>query len=158
MIVIEPEDQTRCDQKRRPAAIEAGYPTTTTLNSSQTKAKRRRHSQYGANAAFWDSLSKVWLTRRALDELNRRNRERTKAVRPAVVRNLDPKDATRLLRNPSLQLKLFAKHGGPDLRDLAGVSQTREESRLLLKMFLQYPEPSALDAANPRHAIQWAQF
>src|SRR5439155_20585968 len=34
------------------------------------RAKRPFQSQQEANAAFWDSLSRVWLTKRALEEFN----------------------------------------------------------------------------------------
>ncbi|KAI0398937.1 hypothetical protein F4802DRAFT_611271 [Xylaria palmicola] len=44
---------------------------------------------------FWDNLSKIWLTPRALRELDRRNR-----IRPDLAR--------------------FARHGGPDLQHLRG--------------------------------------
>lgn len=46
------------------------------------------------------------------------------------------------MKNLSKQSKPFAKHGGPDLRDLRGVTLAREISRLLLISSLQYPEPS----------------
>ena len=39
-------------------------------------------------------------------------------------------------------MKRFARHGGPDLRDLRGVSLAREMSRSLLIPYVQYPEPS----------------
>ncbi|KAI8958187.1 hypothetical protein F5Y11DRAFT_362951 [Daldinia sp. FL1419] len=60
---------------------------------------------------FWDRLSKVELTRRALEELNRR----TKTRRPPPTRTITtPRDFAR-----------FARHGGPDLCDLRGPRRIR---------------------------------
>ena len=63
-----------------------------------------------SKAEFYDSLSKVWLTRRALKELDQRTRQRAPQRPPSVPRRSDLK-----------QIQRFAKHGGPDLRDLRGV-------------------------------------
>src|SRR5947207_544437 len=64
-------------------------------------------------AKFWDLLSKLWLTRRALKELERRTAQ---PARPAPVGqcNLSREDYTN-------EIKRFARHGGPDLCDLRGV-------------------------------------
>ncbi|GAB1311857.1 hypothetical protein MFIFM68171_02067 [Madurella fahalii] len=58
---------------------------------------------------FWDNLSKVWLTPRALRELDRRNNA-PGAQTPAVY----TKDLAR-----------FARHGGPDLRHLRGYPEPK---------------------------------
>lgn len=63
---------------------------------------------------FWDSLSKIELTRRALEELNRRTKTRYSLPSP-----LQPRTTT------SGDLARFTRHGGPDLRDLRGVSVRR---------------------------------
>ncbi|KAM7210664.1 hypothetical protein V8F06_013947 [Rhypophila decipiens] len=62
---------------------------------------------------FWDNLSKVWLTPRALRELDRRNdaQPTSKPPAPAVY----TKDLAR-----------FARHGGPDLRHLRGYPEPRD--------------------------------
>lgn len=68
-----------------------------------------------ANIAFWDNLSKVALFPHSLKEFDRRN---PPLVRPAAfVGSLDSTS----LEGCSAQLKLFARRGGPDLRDLRGV-------------------------------------
>ncbi|CBX99673.1 hypothetical protein LEMA_P089120.1 [Plenodomus lingam JN3] len=88
--------------------------------------------------AFWDNLSKIWLTKRALRELDRRNaqaapsppRSSHQRARRPVTRNflgeLKRNGQTtqyiadylryepRILKN----IKLFARHGGPHLSDL----------------------------------------
>ena len=64
--------------------------------------------------SFWDKLSIVHLTRRALKRLSRQNK--LQAVKPngpeicPSSRALEPQD-----------IKAFARHGGPDLTDLRGV-------------------------------------
>lgn len=58
---------------------------------------------------FWDRLSTIPLIRSALDELDRRNRAQSAFPPP-------PPSPTKLARD----LARFARHGGPDLRDLRG--------------------------------------
>jgi hypothetical protein len=78
----------------------------------QSQAKRRKRSRRSPHRTppeFWDNLSRVPLCRRALREFDRR-----------TVRPVTPK-----LPVPSVvkgDLKRFARHGGPDLRDIRGVS------------------------------------
>ena len=71
-----------------------------------TPAKRPK---LNFSPAFWDRLSEIPLTARALRELDRRN----KTTRPSV-NHPSPKVHTR-------NLGRFARHGGPDLRHLRGV-------------------------------------
>ena len=84
----------------------------------QKKPRRQFSSRQEANTAFWDSLSRVHLTRSALKELDRRNqlhagpRQTATVVRPDLSRT-QPHFASRLKR--------FARHGGLDLTDLRGV-------------------------------------
>ena len=138
------EDQLTCGQKRQRGTIEE-EPSTTTAASAQPpwkKAKRRHQSRQETNTAYWKSLSKLWLTRRALNELNRRNRQTASPIRPATTCTQDLVGDKGQLGNPSKKLLRFARHGGPDLRDLGGVSLAQEISRSLLIYALQYPEPS----------------
>lgn len=82
---------------------------------SQDNRQTKRHkSAPGHRAAifppsFWDDLSKVWLTTRALRELDRRNKHRP--ATPEASGRFATKDLAR-----------FARQGGPDLRRLRGVS------------------------------------
>lgn len=107
-------------------------PPNTSLHVSK-KQKRSHPSESLFPPAFWDNLSKVDLTRRALEELHRRNshppygrpaRPLTRRVR-AELRSVRPAQpaasylchcGSRTLKN----IKRFARHGGPDLSDLRG--------------------------------------
>ena len=84
----------------------------------RSDAKRPKLHSKLHSAAFYDSLSKIYLTRRALKEHNKRESQRIKLQRPArpsrqLYRAIDAKD-----------IKRFARRGGPDLRDLRGVSHS----------------------------------
>ncbi|KAL9119486.1 MAG: hypothetical protein Q9187_003962 [Circinaria calcarea] len=79
--------------------------------SKRLKSSIRLHS-----VAFYDSLSKVRLTRRALKELDRRTNQVNSTTRPASVRR--QRDREDIWKK---QIQKFARHGGPDLRDLRGV-------------------------------------
>jgi hypothetical protein len=95
---------------------------------SPPPSKRQKELQHHSHGyidtpAFWDDLSKIWLTKHALRELNRRNAKPLlhssprRALQP-VTRNFLAEDCTqKTLKN----IKLFARHGGPDLSDLRGV-------------------------------------
>ena len=74
------------------------------------KTLSRLHN--GPSPSFWDSLSRVWLTRCALREFDRRT------VKLVVPTQKYPPD---LKGYPVKELERFARHGGPSLRDLRGV-------------------------------------
>ena len=134
MTAVASDDQQLLGRKRRRGAIEQEHSATTKLHPPRKKPKRRGQSQQETNAAYWDSLSKRWLTRRALNEVDRRNGQRVSPVE----RN---GDKPRQLRSLSKKLKFFAKDGGPDLCDLRGVSWTYKIARSLLISSFKYPEP-----------------
>lgn len=107
---------------------------------SSTRQKFQHSVGYIETPAFWDSLSKIWLTKHALRELNRRNappRSAHHRSRPPITRNFlaERKNIRQLAssadftyRCSSRQLKdikRLARHGGPNLRDLTGVCTTR---------------------------------
>lgn len=75
--------------------------------------KRKQTPFRGPPPAFWDNLSRLWLTHRALRECDRRARER----------NIHQQGKTGDLKIDSApSLKRFARHGGPDLSDIRAVS------------------------------------
>jgi hypothetical protein len=75
------------------------------------KVKSRGRLQVPSNfpPEFWDKLPKVYLTRRALREFDRR-----RSAQPALAPGAPEVSTTNLGR--------FSRHGGPDLRHLRGVS------------------------------------
>ena len=98
---------------------------------------------------FWDNLSKIWLTEGALGELGRRisqpatspPRPRNQPARRPVTRKLlAARKRKRQLTLPASDflhhcdsgtlkdIQRFARHGGPDLSNLKGVSTTRHPS------------------------------
>jgi hypothetical protein len=99
-------------------------------------------SSHATTLDWWDSLSKIWLTRDALRELDWRNARAalllsTSQARRPVTRGVAAwKKSQNPLECPSTFLrscrpeilkavKLLAKHGGPDLSNLRGVSVQR---------------------------------
>lgn len=84
--------------------------------SPQPPRKRQRledHRRHRTPSSFWDNLSRQWLTRRALREFDRRT------VWPAVP---VPPHRTGKESIDFAKLKRFARHGGPSLGDVRGVS------------------------------------
>ncbi|OJD27311.1 hypothetical protein ACJ73_01304 [Blastomyces percursus] len=81
------------------------------------RSRYRKRQKLDAPApAYWDNLSKIWLTKDALEELDRRN------SRPKPPRNHPFQFAPAFLRDCapacSKQIKKVSRSGGPDLTDL----------------------------------------
>ncbi|MCJ1449359.1 MAG: hypothetical protein MMC23_009879 [Stictis urceolatum] len=114
-------------------------------SKSPTSRKRQRSEQSDWNPApskkqkasppaeFWDNLSIIWLTKRALKELDRRNiatvphptqsprrqRPATRALRKSRSSLLSATEYLRRCEPGALKdIKAFAKQGGPDLSSL----------------------------------------
>lgn len=85
----------------------------------QHRAKQPRVLSSNPPGCSWDRLSKVWLTRRALKELDRRTAGHTP---PAAPREHYQLEGSLDINEDWCRLKRFARHGGPDLRNLRGVS------------------------------------
>ena len=114
-------------------------------NNTQPQRKRRKlHNTTSSSPpqAFWENLSKVWLTKRVLTELNKSYNQsasspphpRHQRARRPVTRNFaksqsPPSTVADLLRHcePGTlkNIKLFARCGGPDLSELRGVRSKR---------------------------------
>ena len=152
-------------------------PPQLTETSQPVSKKQRLDPASGSQPppAFWDNLSKIWLTKGALRELDRRNARATpsppyspyRSARRPVTRNLPAKSKKnrqtaqytadyispcepRILED----IRIFARHGGPDLSDLRNVCVARclpvcakpDDA-------LQYPEATYL----PNHTMSSSQ-
>lgn len=100
----------------------------------QDQESPRPHTKRPKRSAstYWDNLSKIWLTKDALEELCRRNNIQEKTHSRSYERRQPapppkPKErfVTDLLRDSSAEyinaVKKFSKSGGPDLTDLRNV-------------------------------------
>jgi hypothetical protein len=144
-----PELQLSNPRKRQRTEPLALQPNGT--SQPQLKRQKLNHPTTRSQlpAAFWDNLSKIWLTKTALRELNRRNsrpassqpRSQHRRVRRPVTRNflaelkrnrLVTQSASDFLHHCEprtlIDIKRFARNGGPDLSELKGVSITRYPS------------------------------
>jgi hypothetical protein len=82
-----------------------------------TPSKRQKHSEFPLShlpPAYWDNLSKIWLTKRALRELDRRNGQFSE-------RSLSLQTCRPVTRNFLATIGPLARDGGPDISDLRGV-------------------------------------
>lgn len=78
-------------------------------------------------SGFWDNLSRVWLTRNALRELDRRNSQRTIVGEEDLLVRRPANDFLHYCSPQQLrEIKRYARRGGPDLCEIRGVcSETR---------------------------------
>ena len=127
-------------KRRNPERLTPQQNKTLQHVSKRQKSSHPNGSQFPP--AFWDNLSKISLTKRALEELDRRNtqaalnsrpphprshRSITRRVPAELKKSSQPLTpvvkylchcGTRDLEN----IKQIARHGGPDLSDIRGVS------------------------------------
>ena len=105
--------------------------------SKKQKVNPPRCSQ--SPSAFWDNLSKVWLTRNALRELDRRNNRQEQRglhhglIREPLTRSGLEKEEDWLVYQPTTDflhhcspqhlkdIQRYARLGGPDLSEIRGV-------------------------------------
>ncbi|KKZ67175.1 hypothetical protein EMCG_07120 [[Emmonsia] crescens] len=112
------------------------------LSQHQSKRQKPRNSPISQSSpGFWDNLSKIWLTKGALRELNRRNNQtalipydsRCRKLHRPLTRQLlaELKKTLRYTQyNPNFlhncgpdilkDIKQFSRNGGPNLSDLRG--------------------------------------
>ncbi|KAI9672505.1 MAG: hypothetical protein M1817_003271 [Caeruleum heppii] len=113
------KDDTPNPRKRRRSTDERrkdlpSPPAKKTKSSLQTLS----HDPYRP-PGYWDTLSKVWLTRGSLREFDRRNEEIGPCQPPSASTR-----ANRQRRSSEWDIKRFARRGGPDLTHLRGLAAT----------------------------------
>ncbi|TWU70694.1 hypothetical protein ED733_001576 [Metarhizium rileyi] len=114
--VSKPQSVSNVQNRKRP------NPYDTTRDSPPAKrVKSTSAVRIASNfpPQFWDNLSKVWLTPRALREIDRRN-----GARPPVTTSPAPTVFT------ATTLTQFARRGGPDLRHLRGYPEPKHTARM----------------------------
>ena len=116
-------------RKRKQSSTDACEADSTLHISSKRRRvdEKAREARHAARDRFWNTLSKVWLTPRALREFDRRNSvpnpEQAYSTDLGVwPRKRSPIDISELTAKSSKNLKRFARHGGPSLTDLRNVS------------------------------------
>ncbi|KAK5550541.1 hypothetical protein LTR46_011459 [Exophiala xenobiotica] len=116
-VLEEPESRKRPRSSQEPGDLEPEPIAKKQKSLSESRAQPRHRP-----ASFWDTLSKVRLSRGALREFDRRNIE--EKVQPPCT--LPPK-----VEHPTgrarLLLKRFARRGGPDLSHLRGNLRVLED-------------------------------
>lgn len=109
-------------QKRTTSTMAApisGPPPQAPLTKQRGQRGQPRHTR--TPKAFFDNLSRQWLTSRTLREFDRRT------IRPIAP---IPPDRSNLKKSHCVKLKRFALHGGPSLRDLRGVGSADSSWRI----------------------------
>lgn len=148
-----------------------------------SSSKRQKTSEYRSGGgyidtpAFWDSLSKICLTKYALREVDRRNglvqqspqkqqlhRPVTRGFLAEFKKSRTPApSADQLLSGCATErrkdLQAFARHGGPDLSDIRGVRNRCSLYLIQANETVQCPEPynspeyamSSTQSSSSRH-------
>jgi hypothetical protein len=110
------------------AAERAAYrtpPHSADCQPQQPQEADAAESERQSRIAEWDGLSKIWLTYRALRELDWRNKRASKDGK--VTEGDRPSSGLSIPKDSLLDLSRFARGGGPDLQDLRGVSTTCDD-------------------------------
>ncbi|KGQ03788.1 hypothetical protein BBAD15_g10979 [Beauveria bassiana D1-5] len=111
----------------------------------QIKYKKRRGN---FSPKFYDDLSKVWLTPRALRELDRRN-----AARPPLA-SRPPVSAS---SSPSTTVAQFARHGGPSLCHLRGCIDSKGTTQIPTSKSWSYTPDSKMSKRTSAYDTKFEQ-
>ena len=138
--------EQRLSNSRKRQRSEQYPPQQNKTSQPLSKRQKRSHPPIGSHPppAFWDNLSRVWLTKGALRELDRRNSPSQSTPSPscslhkrlhrpftlhAVAKveksRQSPQSASDFLRHCTAEslkdIKRLARHGSPDVLELRGV-------------------------------------
>ncbi len=102
--------------RKRKLCVEAEPSTDSSLPLTTKRQKIENQQQHRTHNSFWDNLSRVWLTPRVLEEFDRRTEWPAAPV---------PPEPTGKENINLVQLKRFARHGGPSLNHLRAVSSVQ---------------------------------
>ncbi|KAI3390238.1 hypothetical protein diail_11349, partial [Diaporthe ilicicola] len=111
-----PQNRKR-QRAEEPSRADTDPPSKKTKTRSEIELDARASWEYPPE--FWDRLSKISLSHRALKELDRRTRTRRCDPSPPSP-PASPGRRVFSRATTSRELARFARHGGPDLRDLRG--------------------------------------
>ncbi|KAI8947211.1 hypothetical protein F4801DRAFT_605673 [Xylaria longipes] len=106
-----------CASFRSSTVHDHGKAAETKVAASRRPIARALHQHQPSDfpPEFYDNLSKIWLTPRALRELDRRNRDRF--PKPFAAQKQHVKQVARAVGKPGIDLSRFARSGGPNLCD-----------------------------------------
>lgn len=135
-MILEKDPAPRTRKRQLPTEAEPAAESLLLPTAKRRKLEnQKRHIPPGF---FWDNLSRLWLTPRALREFDRRTIRPTAPV---------PPDTTGKEKINLALLKRSARQGGPELSDLRTVNQCSPFSRCSLTV-CQFPESGT---ATPPH-------
>ena len=108
--------------------------TSSSIDSSSSSWDRTQR-------CYWDSLSRVWLTLRAVRELDRRD---------SLLRASAPPNTQTILtrKQHSKDITEFARRGGPDLSDIRNVRWSLSIRKCLPLTVAQHPDPEDSSATT----------
>ena len=99
--------------RKRKLGVDAEPTTDSSPPATNKRRKLENQQRYRAPNSFWDNLLRLWLTPRALREFNRRTEW---PATPVLFKRTGKEDID------LIELKRFARHGGPSLDYLRAVS------------------------------------
>ena len=117
------ESTAMSPNRKRKLCVDTQLTTDSSPPPTNKRRKLQNQQRHQTPSSFWDNLSRLWLTPRALQEFDRRT------LWPAAP---VPPERTGKENIDLVQLRRFARHGGPSLDHLRAVSSIQPS----LKSFL----------------------
>ena len=107
--------------KRTGEQFQGSLDSQTSTTRSSKRQRVEQPSRFQTPPEFWDHLSTIPLTGRALRELDRRNKEHLVTNEPDCIIESEGVPNKYLNAAKTKALRRFARQGGPNLSDLRGV-------------------------------------